>query len=101
MLTRSPRAEEAFLMALAEDVRAPSFGGSGREKVQQGLQMLASRFGSDFRLVLAELDAKSVLKLMVQSDDGHWEGAGYFEMGLARNGVITYFDYREEQLEAA
>ena len=93
LLTHSPQTEERMMAALAEDVQAPSFGGSGRDAVRRGLQGLAWRLGSDFRLVPSDLDGGTVLAVMVATRDGHWHRAGHFVVQSARGSRVSYVDY--------
>jgi DNA-binding NarL/FixJ family response regulator len=95
LLTRSRWAEERLLTSLAEDVQAPSFGGRGRDVVRQGLEGLAWRLGSDFRLVPSDLGAEPVLAVVVGARDGHWHRAGHFVVRAADDGTVTYLDYRD------
>ena len=95
LLTRSPRIEETLLATLAEDVQAPSFGGSGRDVVRQGLEGLAWRLGSDFRLVPSDLGGGPVLAVMVETRDGHWHRAGHFVVQVADGSRVSYLDYRD------
>ena len=97
VLTRSPRAEESVLAALAEDVQATSFGGRGRDAVRRGLEGLAWRLGSDFRLVPSDLDGEPVLSVMVETRDGQWHRAGHFVVRIAEGRTVSYFDYREDE----
>lgn len=94
--TRSAEAQDALLKALAEDVRAPSLGGRGREAVRRGLQALAARFGHRFRLTVGQLEACPVLLALAQQDDGHWRPVGYFVVEMANNGAIVQLDYYED-----
>lgn len=93
LLTRSPRAEEGLLATLAEDVQAPSFGGSGRDVVRRGLEGLAWRLGSDFRLVPSDLGGGTVLAVTVATRDGHWHRAGHFVVQSADSRSVSYLDY--------
>jgi DNA-binding NarL/FixJ family response regulator len=97
LLTRSPRAEERFLATLAEDVQAPSFGGSGRDAVRQGLEGLAWRLGNAFRLVPSDLDGEPVLAVMVETRDGRWHRAGYFVVRVGDANSISYFNYLDDE----
>ncbi len=97
LLTRSPKAEERLLATLAEDVQAPSFGGRGRDVVRRGLEALAWRLGSDFRLVPSDLDGEPVLTAMVETRDGLWHRAGHFVVRAAGGSTVSYIDYREDE----
>ena len=97
LLTRSPQAEERLMAILAEDVQAPSFGGHGRDAVRRGLQGLAWRLGSDFRLIPSDLDGGPVLAVMVETRDGQWHRAGHFVVGIVDDSTVSYFDYREDE----
>jgi hypothetical protein len=97
MLTHSPGAEERMLAALAEDVQAPSFGGSGRDAVRRGLEGLAWRLGGDFRLVPSDLGGGPVLSVMVETRDGRWHRAGHFVVQSAGGSRVSYFDYCNDE----
>ncbi len=97
ILRRSPQCEEALLGALAEDVRAPSFGGVGRDAVLDALARLARLFQDGLRLTTGELGAEPVLVAVVQQEDGHWQRVGYFMVGRAASGAIAYLDYHENK----
>ncbi len=97
MLRRSPQSEEALLGALAEDMRAPSFGGVGRDAFLDALARLARLFQDGLRLTTGELGAEPVLVAVVQQEDGHWQRVGYFMVGRAGSGAIAYLDYRENE----
>jgi hypothetical protein len=97
LLTHSPRTEERMQAALAEDVQAPSFGGSGRDAVRRGLEGLAWRLGSDFRLVPSDLGGGPVLSVMVATRDGHWHRVGHFVVQSAGGSRVSYFDYCEDE----
>ncbi len=94
---------DALLADMTDDVRAPSFRGRGRIAVRRGLKTLATQFGQGFRLALGELDGTPVLIPLVKEDDPHWDNhwqrAGYFVVGLAEDGAISYLDYQEEKGE--
>jgi DNA-binding NarL/FixJ family response regulator len=97
LLTRSLRAEERLLATVAEDVQAPSFGGSGHDAVRRGLEGLAWRLGRDFRLVPSDLGGEPVLAVMVATRDGHWHRAGHFVVQSAGGSRVSYIDYCEDE----
>jgi AmiR/NasT family two-component response regulator len=97
LLTRSLQAEQSLMATLADDVQAPFFGGRGREVVLQGLEAIAWRLGSGFRLVPIELGAETVLAVMAEANDGRWHRAGYFVLRVTRDGTVTYLDYRRDE----
>jgi hypothetical protein len=97
LLSRSPQAEQSLLAALAEDVRAPSFGGRGREVVRQGLGALSWHLGSDLRLVPSELGAETALAVMASANDGRWHRAGYFVLRVSRDSTVSYLDYLSDE----
>jgi hypothetical protein len=94
LVRRSQQAEEALLGSLAPDVRAPSFGGHGRDSVRRGFERLAGRYGSSLRLVVAHVEGKPSLLAWVQRDDGRWHDVGHFSIALAEDGSVAYLDYR-------
>ncbi len=97
LLSRSPQAEQSLMATLAEDVRAPFFGGRGRAVVRQGLGALSWRLGGDLRLVPSELNEETVLVVMVEANDGRWHRAGYFVLRVSRDSTVSYLDYRSHE----
>jgi hypothetical protein len=97
LLSRSPQAEQSLMATLAEDVRAPSFGGRGREVVRQGLGALSWHLGSDLRLVPSELSEETVLAVMTPANDGRWHRAGYFVLRVSRDSTVSYLDYSSDE----
>ena len=97
LLSRSPQAEQSLMATLAEDVKAPFFGGRGRAVVRQGLGALSWHLGSDLRLVPSELSEGTVLAVMVNANDGRWHRAGYFVLRVSRDSTVSYLDYRSDE----
>ena len=93
LLTRSPQAEQSLMATLAEDVRAPFFGGRGRDVVRQGLEALDRHLGSGLRLVPSELNEETVLAVMVEAIDGRWRRAGYLVVRVSMDSTVSYLDY--------
>ena len=94
LLTRSPQAEQSLMATLAEDVQAPSFGGSGRDVVRQGLEAIAWRLGGDLKLIPSDLGEGTVLAVMAPANGGHWRRAGYFVLRVSNDSTVSYLDYR-------
>ena len=100
LLTRSPQAEQSLMATLAEDVQAPSFGGSGRDVVRQGLEAIALRLGSDLKLIPSDLGEGTVLAVMAPENGGHWRRAGYFVLRVSKDSTVSYLDYRSNDPSA-
>ena len=94
LLTPSPQAEQSLMATLAEDVQAPSFGGSGRDVVRQGLEAIAWRLGGDLKLIPSDLGEGTVLAVMAPANGGHWRRAGYFVLRVSNDSTVSYLDYR-------
>ena len=97
LLSRSPQAEQSLMATLAEDVQSPSFGGSGRDIVRQGLEAIIWRLGSDLKLIPSELSEETVLALMAPANDGRWRRAGYFVLRVSNDSTVSYLDYRSDE----
>ena len=97
LLSRSPQAEQRLMATLEEDVRAPFFGGRGRDVVRQGLGALSWHLGNDLRLVPSELNEETVLAVMTEANDGRWHRSGYFVLRVSRDSTVSYLDYRSHE----
>lgn len=97
LLTRSPQVEQSLMAILAEDVQAPSFGGRGRDVVRRGLEAIAWRLGSDFRMVPSEVGGQPVLVAVVEGSDRHWRRAGHFVVRPKDDSTVGYLDYRADE----